>query len=207
MISRRSALAVAATGLALTARPASAQTVDTAKLYAAPALGERVEGKADARVTIVEYASLTCPHCGHFWRDAHAHLKKTYIDTGKVRFIFRPFVLNPLDLAANVLTFCQPEDKYFGLIDVFFTEQEKWAYTNDPLASLTAMAKQIGFTEEAFKACLSNKELADKLIADREKASKDFGVDSTPTFFINGVKVSGAMSPEELDKKLEPLLK
>jgi protein-disulfide isomerase len=207
MITRRSALAVTATGLALAPLQASAQqAVDIEKLHAPSPLGERVEGKADAPVTIVEYASLTCPHCGAFWRDTHEHLKKTYIDTGKVRLIYRGFVLNKVDLSANVLVRCLPEDKYFPAIDAMFTEQEKWAYSNNPYEALKGMAKQFGFTEQSFDACLSNADLTKAIFNERESASKVFGVDSTPTFFINGVKVSGAMSTEELDKKLQPLL-
>ncbi|GLK74344.1 DsbA family protein [Ancylobacter dichloromethanicus] len=202
------ALAVAAFstfGTALTG-PAEAQTVDTAKLMEPGALPDQVLGKADAPVTIVEYASMTCGHCAHFHETTFPVLKEKYIDTGKVRFILREFPLDIVAKAAFMLARCAGEGKYYPMTGTLFETQKNWAFSNNPAQALLAIAKQSGMTEEQFNACLNDTKLAGEIDEVAKRGATDFGIDSTPTFFINGKKVAGALSPEQLDKELAPLL-
>ncbi|MCS0503014.1 DsbA family protein [Ancylobacter mangrovi] len=185
---------------------AEAQTVEMAKLMAPGALPDLVLGKADAPVTIVEYASMTCGHCAHFHETTYPVLKEKYIDTGKVKFILREFPLDIVAKAAFMLARCAGPDKYYPMVDTLFETQKSWAFTNNPAQALLTIAKQGGMTEEQFNACLNDKKLAGEVDQVAERGSKEFGIDATPTFFINGKKISGAISPDELDKELEPLL-
>jgi protein-disulfide isomerase len=186
------------------APPAAAQ--NTSDLLVAPALGDRSLGKDDAPVVIVEYASMTCPHCAQFHEKTYPELKKRYIDTGKVRFIFREFPLDPLAAGASMLARCAPKEQYFALIETLFHEQRKWA-VEKPIPPLMAIAKQAGFSEQSFNTCLSDQKMLQALEAERERASKKFGVASTPTLFVNGKMQRGGMSIEELAKVIDPLLK
>lgn len=149
---------------------------------------------------------MTCSHCAHFHATTYPVLKEKYIDTGKVKFILREFPLDIVAKAAFMLARCGGEGKYYPMVDVLFDNQKSWAFTNNPAQALLAIAKQSGMTEQQFNTCLSDAKLAENVNATAERGAKDFGVDSTPTFFINGKKVPGAMSPEELDKELAPLL-
>jgi protein-disulfide isomerase len=187
------------------ASPASAQGVPQAELLVPPQLGDRALGKDDAPVTIVEYASMTCPHCAAFHENTYPELKKRYIDTGKVRFIFREFPLDPLAAGASMLARCAPKQQFFPMIETLFHEQRKWA-VEKPLPPLLGIAKQAGFSEKSFNDCLSDQKILDALEAERERASKKFGVQSTPTVFVNGKLQRGSMSIEELAKVIDPLL-
>jgi protein-disulfide isomerase len=202
-----STLALAA---ALSASPlfssAFAQTVSQSELMQAGPLGDQAMGQDNAPVTIIEYASLTCSHCAHFAEGTFPKLKEKYIDTGKVRFIFREFPFDPVAAGAFMLARCAPKDKYFPVLHLLFEKQREWA-VEKPLGPLMAIAKQVGFTEESFKACLANQKVLDGIEWVRNRAAKDFKVDSTPTFFINGQKVSGNMSIDEMDKLIQPYLK
>jgi protein-disulfide isomerase len=169
-------------------------------------LPDLVLGKADAPVTIVEYASMTCPHCAHFHKTTYPALKSKYIDTGKVRFIFREFPLDELAVAASMLARCAGGDKAIALIDVLFASQDKWTVRN-PLPALLQIAKQAGFTQASFDECLKDQKLYNNIMAVRERGSKEFKVESTPTLFVNGKMQKGGVSIEELDKVIEPLLK
>jgi protein-disulfide isomerase len=165
-----------------------------------------VYGPADAKVTIVEYASTTCSHCARFHNDIFPAFKAKYVDTGRVRFVFRNFVLNPLDAAASMLSYCGPADKRSGFITYLFQQQERWAFTQTPLDSLLTMARQAGFTQESFNACLQRRDLYDALIASKDKAAETFRINSTPTLIINGQVHRGALTLQELDRILQPLL-
>ncbi|MCY1708084.1 DsbA family protein [Pannonibacter sp. SL95] len=182
---------------------ALAETVDVAKLMEPSPLGEKSLGKEDAPVTIVEYASMTCGHCANFHKTTLPEIKKQYIDTGKVRMIFREFPLDPVSAAGFMLARCAPEEKYFDVMDALFADQRAWAFTNDPYNSMLNFSKQLGFTQESFEACLTNQSLLDGVNAVRDKGGNEFKVDSTPTFFINGEKVSGALSFEEMSKIID----
>ena len=174
-------------------------------LLAPGPLGDMIQGSETAPVTIVEYASLTCPHCREFAVKTFPELKKRYIDTGKVRFIFREFALNDVDLLAIVTVRCAPKDRYFPLVETLFEKQDVWA-VNNPVPPLLGIAKQAGFTDETFKACASNQQIIEGVKAQRETGSK-VGVNSTPTIFINGEKRVGGMSIEEMEKLIQPYLK
>ncbi len=185
---------------------ALAQDPSAAELLKAGPLEEMVLGDAKAPVTIIEYASMTCSHCATFHETTYPQLKKKYIDTGKVRFIFREFPLDPLAAAGFMLARCAGSDKYFPLIETLFAKQQEWA-VRQPLPPLLAIAKQAGFTEQTFEACLANQKLLEGISEVRERAAQKFNVQSTPTFFINGKVVRGALTMAELDKQLEPYLK
>ncbi|WP_120268693.1 DsbA family protein [Stappia sp. ARW1T] len=197
----RSSAGLLLAGTVLPAMPAFAQSVDVEELMKPGALPDKVLGSEDAPLTIVEYASMTCGHCANFHKNTYPHLKKEYVETGKARFVFREFPLDPVASAAFMLARSVPEDKYFEVVDFMFAEQRAWAFTQDPYNSLLNFAKQIGFTQESFEKVLTDQALLDGINATRDRASSQFGVDSTPTFFFNGNKVNGAISPEELDKE------
>jgi protein-disulfide isomerase len=185
---------------------AEAQTPSQADLLQPGPLPDMVLGAADAPVTIIEYASLTCPHCRHFEVTTFPELKKRYIDTGKVRYIFREFVLNDLDALAILLARCTDKDKYFPFVETLYETQEQWVVRN-AIPALMGIAKQVGFTEESFNKCAANQPLLDSVKAQRDRAADKFGVSSTPTFFINGKIYSGSMSIEDMEKLIQPYLK
>ena len=188
------------------AQTSPAGEVPMADLLVPGPLGDEIQGQADAPVTIVEYASMTCPHCSHFHETTYPELKKKYIDTGKVRFIFREFPLDQLAAGAAMLARCAGKDKYFPLIDAFFSQQKEWV-VQKPLQPMLAIAKQAGFTEQSFNECLANQQILDGLKQTQNRAAQKFNVNSTPTFFINGKMFRGALTPEELDKQVAPYLK
>jgi protein-disulfide isomerase len=179
--------------------------VDPAKLLEPPALGDRVLGSPDAKVVIIEYASATCPHCAKFHSETFPVLKKDYIDTGKVKFIFREFPFDNLALAAFMLARCAPEDKYYPLLDILFEQQEKWT-TGNPADELFKIAQLAGFTRASFDECLKNETIAKGIHEIRNRGGKEFGVDSTPTFFINGQVLQGAQPVEEFRKLIDAAL-
>jgi protein-disulfide isomerase len=188
-------------GMLLGARPSLAE--DLTGLNDPPAFGEMTLGPDTAKVTVIEYASATCPHCAAFYNDTFGTLKKEYIDTGKIKFVFREFPHQDAALAAFMLARCAPKDKYFPLIDVFFTTQPEW--TQDPLAGLNKIAQQAGFTKESFDACMKNETVAKDILAVRKKA-EGFGVTGIPTFFVNGARFEGESTIEAFRAKIDPLL-
>ncbi|MEA2930134.1 MAG: hypothetical protein QOG38_2562 [Hyphomicrobiales bacterium] len=163
-------------------------------------------GKADAPVTIIEYASMTCPHCAAFHKATYPALKSKYVDTGKVRFIFREFPLDEVAVAASMVARCAGGDKTMALIDVLFNSQDTWA-VRQPIPPLMQIAKQAGFTQKTFEECLANQKLYGDIVAVRERASKEFKVESTPTLFVNGKMQRGGVSIEELEKLMQPYFK
>jgi protein-disulfide isomerase len=170
-------------------------------------LPELALGPADAKVVIVEYASMTCGHCAAFHNKVFPELKKKYIDTGKVRFIMREFPLDNLAAAASMLARCAGGDKTFALIETLFATQPEWAFKEgNPVPRLFEIAKQAGFTQESFDKCLTDQKLLDAITATRTRASEKLGVSATPTFFINGKRLQGAPVMAEFDKMIEPLL-
>jgi protein-disulfide isomerase len=180
-------------------------TVDMAKLLEPGTLAEMSLGKADAKVTIVEYASMTCPHCAAFHKDTLPELKTKYIDTGKVRLVFREFPFDPRAEAGFMLARCSG-DNYFPMVDVLFKQQMQWAGVENAKDALLQISKLAGFTQEKFEACLTDQKLLDDVRAVRDRGDKDFGVKSTPTFFINGGRYPGAMSIAEFSAILDPLV-
>jgi protein-disulfide isomerase len=165
-------------------------------------------GPADAKVTITEYASMTCPHCAAFNADVFPKIKAEFIDTGKVRYIFREFPLDIKAAAGSMLSRCIANgdaNKYFAVTDLLFRSQSDWVMKNTA-ESLTRIGKQAGLTQEQVEACLKDQALLDKIAADQKYASEVLKVDSTPTFFINGEKIKGETSIEEFEKRINPLL-
>jgi protein-disulfide isomerase len=190
-------------------RPALAAdepTVPVADLMKPSPLGEMSMGDEKAPITVIEYASMTCPHCAHFSEATFPELKKRYIDTGKVRFIFREFPLDQLAAAGFILARCAGPDKFFPLVETLFAQQRDWVVQR-PLAPLMAIAKQAGLSQQAFEACLDNKEMLEGMEKVRNQAAEKFGVNSTPTFFVNGKRLAGALSIEEMEKEFSPYLK
>ena len=181
----------------------------TAALVAKPvSLPDMALGPAKAPVTITEYASMTCPHCAAFEENVFPMLRSKYIDTGKVRFVFREFPIDIKAAAASMLARCIANDdagKFFGAIDTLFKQQDRlMADTKD---TLKLIGKQGGLSEQAVETCAKDQTLLDKLSADQKFAYEVLKVDATPTFFINGERLKGAMSFEELDEKIKSLLK
>lgn len=165
------------------------------------------QGPDDAKVTVVEYASMTCGHCAKFKTNVYPEFKKKYIDTGKVRFVLREFPLDNLAAAASMLARCAGGDKTFPLVETLFDKQEDWAFASgNPVPKLFDIAKQAGFTQESFDKCLTDQQLLDKITAQRNHASEKFGISSTPTFFINGKRLTETPTIEAFDKVIEPML-
>lgn len=182
------------------AAPASALSLD--QMMSAGALGN-----AKASVTVIEYASLTCPHCAHFENDTFAAFKKKYVDTGKVRYIFRDFPLDQLGLKAAMLARCAGPDEFLGFVEALYKSQDEWAGDNDPMAALARLGLEGGVSKDQFDACMANKPLEDAIVQERLEAENKYKVDATPTFIINGEAHSGDMPLEDFDKILEPLLR
>jgi len=186
--------------------PEPSGTVDMAKVLEAGTLEDRALGETDAPVTIVEYMSMTCPHCREFHENTFPALKEKYVDTGKVRFVMREFPFDPRAAAAIMLARCAPENQFFPMVDVLFKQQTIWATAEDGRAALLDIARLAGFTQEAFEACLTNQQLLDDVNNVRKKATEVFGVDATPTFLIDGKRYSGGMSIEQMSAIIDPLL-
>lgn len=172
------------------------------ELMAAGPLGERVLGKATAPVTVIEYVSLTCPHCSNFQKHLFPRVKKEFIDTGKVRFIVREFPIGHTSGTAAIINRCAPEDKYFFLLDQFLTRQPEWVSQEVRPAAIYAVAKASGMTRETFDKCLSNQTIIDGLTEVKQRG-RQFGVIGTPTFFINGRKAQGEVTFEEIKALIE----
>jgi len=168
--------------------------------------GDIMIGSDKAPVTIIEYASMTCPHCAHFEETTLPELKKRYIDTGKVRYVMREFPLDALAAAGFMLARCAGPDKYESVVETLFAKQPDWVI-QQPIPPLMAIAKQFGFTEESFNACLANQKVLDDIQAVRDHAVNKLGVNSTPTFFINGKRLVGDLSIEAMAKEIDPYLK
>lgn len=181
----------------------------TAALVAKPvSLPDMALGPAKAPVTITEYASMSCPHCAAFEENVFPMLRSKYIDTGKVRFVFREFPIDIKAAAASMLARCIANDdagKFFGAIDTLFKQQDR--LMTDTKDTLKLIGKQGGLSEQAVETCAKDQTLLDKLSADQKFAYEVLKVDATPTFFINGERLKGAMSFEELDEKIKSLLK
>jgi protein-disulfide isomerase len=166
-------------------------------------------GPANASVTITEYASMTCPHCAAFTETVFPKIKATFIDSGKIRFVFREFPLDIKAAAGSMLARCIAKDdpsKYFAVVDMLFKQQNDWVAKNTT-ETLTRIGKQAGLSQQAVEACLKDQALLDKIAADQKFASEVLKVNSTPTFFINGEMVKGETSFEEFDKRINSLLK
>lgn len=192
-------------GAAWAQQATEAAKVDVNELMAPGALPDVVVGKADAPVTIVEYASMTCTHCATFHAQTYPTLQSKYIEPGKVKFILREFPLDALAAAAFMVARCM-DDKREAMVDLLFAQQKNWAFTPKPVEALETIVKQAGMSSDAFKKCLDDRALYQKVLDVRQRAADKFKIASTPTFFINGARATGEMSPDAIAKLVDPLL-
>jgi protein-disulfide isomerase len=166
-------------------------------------------GPANAAVTVTEYASMTCPHCAAFTEKVFPKIKSEYIDSGKIRFVFREFPLDIKAAAGSMLARCVAKDdagKYFAVVDMLFRQQESWVLKNTT-ETLIRIGKQAGLSQQQVEDCLKDQALLDKIAADQKYANEVLKVNSTPTFFLNGEMMKGEQSFEEFDKRIKSLLK
>jgi protein-disulfide isomerase len=166
---------------------------------------DRILGNPEAPITIVEYASLTCPHCAHFANDILPEIKKEWIDTGKAKLVLRDFPLDEPALRAAMIARCAPPERYYAFADTFFAAQEKWVRSGDYREALARLAKLGGMGQAEFDTCIKNTELENKIVEGRLRATQELEVSSTPTFFVNGSKLAGAPTREEFEKLLSNL--
>jgi protein-disulfide isomerase len=216
IITRRAfTAALSLTGLAALAGLAPLRLITSASAQSASdvakpvSLPDMVLGSADAKVTITEFASMTCPHCAAFNAETFPKIKSAYVDTGKVRYIFREFPLDIKAAAGSMLARCIANGdapKYFAVTDMLFRQQNDWVAKNTT-ETLARIGKQAGLSQQQVETCLKDQTLLDKIAADQKYASDVLKVDSTPTFFVNGERIKGEASFEEFQKKIDPLLK
>jgi protein-disulfide isomerase len=167
---------------------------------------DRVLGRPDAPITIIEYASLTCPHCASFHRNTLPKLKSEYIDKGLARLVYRDFPLDKFALRAAAIARCAPPDQYFGLIELFFENQKQWAGEADPAAALDRLAAVAGMDQATIEACLADQAKTDAIVSRAQDAQAKYQIESTPSFIINGRKVTGARSFESFQEFLKDML-
>ncbi|HKS19046.1 MAG TPA: DsbA family protein [Bradyrhizobium sp.] len=216
IITRRAfTAALSLTGLGLLAGFSPMGLIDKAMAQSAAdvakpmSLPDMALGPANASVTITEYASMTCPHCAAFTEKVFPKIKSEYIDSGKIRFVFREFPLDIKAAAGSMLARCIAKDdagKYFAVVDMLFRQQNDWVVKNTT-ETLTRIGKQAGLSQQAVDECLKDQALLDKIAADQKFAAEVLKVNSTPTFFINGEMVKGEQTFEEFDRRIKSLLK
>ncbi|MDQ8730737.1 DsbA family protein [Bradyrhizobium sp. LHD-71] len=190
-------------------RSAMAQDANPAELAQPVPLGDMALGPANAPVTIIEYASMSCGHCAEFQKTVFPKIKAEYIDTNKIRYIFREFPLDIKAAAGSMLARCVGKDdpkKYFAVVDILFATQNDWVL-KDTSEQLRRVAKQAGMNDETFNACLANQSMLDAMKKGQDQAFEKFKVDSTPTFFVNGTKLKGGASFEDFKKLIDQGLK
>ncbi len=166
---------------------------------------DRILGSPTAPITIVEYASLTCPHCAHFTDEDLPEIKKKWIDTGKVKLVLRDFPLDDEAVHASMIARCAPHDRFYAFIDTFFADQANWAAAPDYRAALSRLAELGGMSKDEVDRCLKDAALENQVISSRLVAANQLGVNATPTFFVNGTKFTGAPTAEEFNKLLSGL--
>jgi len=216
IITRRAfTAALSLTGLSLLAGFSPLRLIDGAMAQSASdvakpqSLPDMALGPATSPVTITEYASMTCGHCANFNETVFPKIKSEFIDSGKIRYVFREFPLDIKAAAGSMLARCIAKDdagKYFAVIDMLFRQQNDWAMKNTT-ETLTRVGKQAGLSQQAVEDCLKDQALLDKIAADQKFASEVLKVNSTPTFFINGEMIKGGTSFEDFDKRIKALLK
>jgi protein-disulfide isomerase len=203
-----SALCVFA-GVALSPLPSSAadpgaSPADMQRLLAI-APSDRILGNPNAPITIIEYASMTCPHCAHFTDEVLPDLKKKWIDTGKAKLVLRDFPLDGEAVHASMIARCAPPDRFYAFVDTFFADQDKWVTAPDYQAALTRLAALGGMSKADVNKCLADNALENQILNSRLVASKQLDVNATPTFFVNGAKYTGEPTVAGFDKVLSGL--
>jgi len=199
-----SAMGFAASPMAAFAAPGDTHSTDA--LMQPAGITDHVLGAEDAPVTVIEYASPTCPHCATFHNETYPALKEQYIDTGDVKFIVRPFIRNVLDAVVFMLAEAAGEDSYHEVINTYFETQQTWATSETPRDAMQDIALQLGFTQESFEEALTNQELFAAMEEAREQALNEFDLTGTPTFYVNGKQLSGAKTLEDMAAEIDPLL-
>ena len=182
---------------------------DVAKLMASPTVNgvpDHSLGSETAPVTVIEYASPTCPHCAAFSNDVLAPLVAQYVDTGKVRLIIRPFLRNVLDAVIFMLADAGGPENFFNILETFFRTQSTWSAAEKPKDALLAVAKQLGFTDETFDKALTNQALYEGMEKMKTEALEGFDLEGTPTFYINGKQLTGSKTLEQLAAEIDPLI-
>ncbi len=212
MLNRRAILAllglVAGFATMAPVTEANAQDASMLELGVPSPVGDLPLGAADAKVTIYEYASYTCSHCGEFHKETYPELKKLYIDTGKVRYIRREMAwpTDPLARGATMLARCSGPEKYQAVSDMLFKFQEKWTFTPNPLDNLRALMRQTGMSDTQFNACVQDTGMAAKVAEATKRGGDVLKVDSTPTFFINGKRLVGARPIADFQQAIDAAL-
>jgi len=196
------AVALCLTGFAAVAADAPTPPVKPVAA-SGPVYREFVSGNPNAKVTMIEYASLTCPHCARFNEEVMPEVRKNYIDTGKIRFVFRDFPLDNLATAAAAIARCAPGDRGKAMIDIMYKNQNVWARSPKPIEPLRGYAQLAGMSAADFDACLDNKAITGKIMEVMQTASSVYKVEATPTFFVGEEKLSGEISYKDLAKILD----
>lgn len=168
---------------------------------------DRVLGKDDAPVTVIEYASLTCPHCAHFHENVFPYLKKDWIDTGKIRFIYRDLPTSPVNLAiaGAMITQCAPKEHYFPLLGLLFRSQERWESASSPLDELKKIVGLAGLTPGDVDTCLARRDLGQAIQEHASEGGQMYGIESTPSLVIGGKVYSGAQSYDDINTVLKQI--
>ena len=192
-------VALLLTTLLYSASDLSAQTLPPT----AEVLADRVLGNPDAKVTMIEYASMTCPHCANFHTKILPSIKKEYIDTGKVKFIYRDFPLDQFALAAAMMARCSNKDRYFAVIDIIFRTQRNWRSNPNPREAIAQIGKIVGMSAETYASCVGNKVIYEGMMKMRKEAVDKYKVQSTPSFVVNEKSVNGGLPLPELRKVLD----
>ena len=182
---------------------ATEANVSTSDLMAAGPLGEMTLGDPKAPNVMIEYVSMTCPHCQRFQTQVFPQIKTQFVDTGKLYYLLREYPLDPLARAAIVVARCAPAPRFFPLVDLMYAHQDDWAFVDKPVDALFNLVRQAGFSREAFDACLTNQKLLDGVNWVQDRALNKFGVNSTPTFFVNGKKIAGEQTFDDIKAALK----
>ena len=178
------------------------QVVDTIE-----ALEEKSLGNKDAKIKMIEFASLTCGHCARFHNNVMSVIKEKYIKSGNILYVYNDFPLDKFALKASVIARCSGDRNYFNFLDVFYKKQKDWTRTKDPFKSLLKIAKFGGLKDDDIKVCVGNKSIEDGILKNRLKYSKEYEIKATPTIYFNDKKYDGVLTLEAIEKKIESLLK
>lgn len=178
------------------------QVVDTIE-----ALEEKSLGNKDAKIKMIEFASLTCGHCARFHNKVMSVIKEKYIKSGNILYVYNDFPLDKFALKASVIARCSGNRNYFNFLDVFYEKQKDWTRTKDPFKSLLKIAKFGGLKDDDIKVCVGNKSIEDGILKNRLKYSKEYEIKATPTIYFNDKKYDGVLTLEAIEKKIESLLK
>ncbi|WP_454017048.1 DsbA family protein [Azospirillum sp. Marseille-Q6669] len=196
-------------GQTLPVQTAPVQTAQAPAASTADLLADRVLGNPNAPVTILDYSSMTCPHCAAFHTETLPKIKEAYIDTGKAKLIFRDFPFDQAALRASMLARCAPAERYYPLLDVLFKSQGQWSRAADPVKALAQYGKLAGMSEQVINACMANQALADGILQSRLVGQDKYKVEATPTFVLNegAATISGAQSFETFAAAIDKLVK